>query len=1306
MIRLLLLVFIGLLSLPTTSYSLPFKSISTKNGLSNRRVLMSAKDNDGHIWFVTRIGVDRYNGETFKNYNISETTEGQSEFLKGIFQDSKKDIYIFSDRHIYYYSPKYDKFIRIHNIKIPKEESINIANFDLKENLWIGTTNNLYYVSKRDSALQSVKLNLSVYSIIFKNKEQGWIGTSKGIFHFTYNEDNTVLNNRDKYLSELDSKRIQTLYFDTLTQNLWIGTFSNSLYIYNESTKELNNSNNAIHKLPIRSISNIGIDRIWVGMDGEGIYEYNRFNGNYITEYSKEQNNNNHISSNSIYHILENENSVWISTYTGGILVFNKSNLVPTYYKNIEYNNQSLVDNHVNCVLEDREKRIWMGTNQGLSRFDPEKKVWKHFLQDNKNLNSIILSLYQDHEGNVWAGGYSCEIVYIDSNDKIHKPNFDIAENIHNKQHYTYAIIQDENKDFWIGGIINGLIKYYHKTKKSKSYPIRGINQIIPFNKDSLLIASNQGVIVFNKKNETFSYLLEESSVPLRTNIQRLCIIPAHPDELWVGTEGRGLVRYNLKNNIWKQYTQANGLSSNSISGLQYDNHGRLWISTENGLNCLIPKYNHIEAFYEQDGLPDNTLNFRSYYLLHNGHIIWGTPSGAFELNPEEYSWEQKKKYNLRFEEFALFNKPMSPNNEDSPLHEIIDKTELITLKHNQHSFSFRFLNVGYLNAAKQLYSWYLEGFDNTWIMPTHHRHAVYTNIPPGKYNFHVKVFNGGNENNYQERTIQIYIQQPWWNTWIAWIVYILLATIFTYYLIKSYKNLLEARDSDQKIRFFINMAHDIRTPLTLIKAPLNNLEQESLSENAQAEIILAKRNTDKLLNIVTQLLDFQKIEREAMTLQVEETSLYSFINNIVTDFEPLANEKNIKIHTNLSKEESIGYIDQRKISIVLDNLISNSIKYTPQHGNVWVNGSIENDILTIKITDDGIGISNSDKKKIFNRFYRGENASNSKETGSGIGLLLTKKMTLLHKGEINFSSSEGVGTTFAIKIPISKKNYSSVELIKKEPFLHNKVITSPESNIKNEKKKNKLLIVEDNEELRNYLANYLSTEYQVIESANGQLAIEIINKENPDFIVSDVMMPILSGIELCKKLKSDIETCHIPIILLTSLAEREDIIKGLNAGADDYITKPFDLSVLKTKIASIINNRRLYHKKFIEKSAFDEDSTVINDLDKKFMTKVIEFIEEKMIQEDFSIDTLSLEMAMSRSVFFKKIKSLTGQSPQDLIRDIKMKKAATLLMEKRYNIGEIAYLTGFPNAKYFSTAFKKYYGKTPSEYMIDNNAY
>ena len=446
---------------------------------------------------------------------------------------------------------------------------------------------------------------------------------------------------------------------------------------------------------------------------------------------------------------------------------------------------------------------------------------------------------------------------------------------------------------------------------------------------------------------------------------------------------------------------------------------------------------------------------------------------------------------------------------------------------------------------------------------------------------------------------------------------------------------------------------------------------------------------------MVSQLLDFQKIEREAMGLHIEETQINTFIENCVTNFQLLAKEKHINLELHLPEEKLSGWLDRKKITLIMDNLLSNSIKYTNAHGNINIRVAVKNHLLFIDITDDGIGISANAQKKLFNRFYRAENAANSKETGSGIGLLLTKKMTILHKGTITFSSTEGVGTTFHIEIPIDKELYAPTEIIKKE---HVEVI---EETVEEENTNPiKLLLVEDNEELRTYLVKCLKKSYSIEEAADGTEALDIIKKSTPDFILSDIMMPTISGIELCTQLKSSIETCHIPVILLTSLAEREDIIKGFNAGADDYITKPFDLSVLESKINAILNNRTLYRKKYIDRSAFTDESAIANELDKKFMNRVVDYIEEKMINEDFSIDALAVEMAMSRSVFYKKIKSLTTQNPQEFIRDIRMKKAGSLLREKKYSIGEIAYLTGFPNAKYFSTAFKKYYGTTPTLFI------
>lgn len=1275
--------------------ALHLKTISTTEGLSNRRVFMSAVDESGYMWFATRSGIDRYNGEKLSNYTLCDPRSKRQLNPKGILI-SDKEIIAYSDTSIFYYEETLDQFVQK---QVTPKTNINTIVPDPSGNLWIGTAHGLIIMKKNGTFEEIEKLNEPVYSIFLENPSTIWLGTSSGLYLLTQTSTTTNFKVPSE-LTELQGKRVQTLYFDSVTQDLWIGTFSHGVYRYSLHKKNLVLLGQHSHKMPVRCITAIGKDRIWVGYDGGGIGEYDRFNADLIVTYSTQMNGRQFLTTNNIYHILEHQNSIWICTYTQGILVHKKNQFLTKEYQHIKFNANSLINNHINAILEDRQHRIWFGTNRGISRLNPSTGKWKHFTQNHSQNNEVIVSLLEDKNGDIWAGGYSCDIVRIDAQDRIHK--VELTHEIKNRDliKYIYAMYQDKEGYIWMGGLFHPIVRYDPKNNTIASYPIRGsITQILPWDK-YLLFACSRGIAVLDTTTGKYEYL--NDNVPrniLNTHIQWICIRPDKKSEWWIASENDGIICYDVNTHDIKTINRQNGLSSNNICSMLFDTQNKLWVGTETGLNCIDPESLKIESFYTQDGLLSNTLNLRTMIQLENEHIIVGTPIGAFEFAPHQHTTNNIADPNLRFEEFVLFSQPQLPGQEkNSPLKSPIDQTEKIILKYNQHSFSFRFLDITYFNQENDRYSWFLEGFEKDWCQPVEEHYTNYTNIPPGKYTFHVRVHNIKNPNVFQERSIKIQVKKPWWNSVLALFIYIILTIAVIYEISKLYKDRLEARDSNQKIRFFINLAHDIRTPLTLIKAPLNEISEEELTENGKTALGLAQRNTEKLMNMVSQLLDFQKIEREVMTLQTEETEINSFISSTISNFEPLARERQITLHTILCPKTQNCYIDRKKVSIVLDNLVSNSLKYTCQNGNVWVKVNVNDGTLILEVIDDGIGITTKDQKKLFNRFYRGENAINSSETGSGIGLLLTKKMTLLHKGSIDFNSKEGCGTSFIIKLPIRKTDYSKTEIIRKE-YRH--LQTSAQSEEEdNNKNKMKLLIVEDNEELRSYLCHYFSKSYMILESCDGAQGFDVVKTQNPDFIISDVMMPNISGIDLCRKLKSNIETCHIPIILLTSLAEREDIINGLNAGADDYITKPFDLPVLKSKIKTILQNRVLYKKKYIDRSAFSETSDNINDLDRKFMKKVVDYIEEKLSCEDFSIDNLANEMAMSRSVFFKKIKSLTGQSPQDFIRDFKMKKAITLLTEKKYSIGEIAYLTGYPNAKYFSTAFKKYYGKSPSNYL------
>lgn len=1289
----------------SSSYASFFKELSVKNGLSNRKVYAVTKDHDGYLWFVTHSGIDRYNGDTFSSYELPENDAQGNEFPKGIIVDTTGKIYTYSDKNIYYFDQYSDAFKPLKRFKHRSSETITTLYATEHQQLLIGTTEGLYLFSEAGSQ-QGIRLPKpgAIHSI-YPDKSSFWVGSAHGVYKLNQNSMGQYTILQESEMEQVNKSRIQSLYFDPLTKCLWIGTFAEGLKIYNTEEQKWLSPPSSFLSFPIRKITPIDHNKIWLGIDGVGIQEYNRFTFEKLHEYSQSEKGLNHIKANGIYDILNDDTFVWICTYTSGIFIYNKKQIVNRTYSYKENDPNGLSNNQVNAIFEDSRGNLWFGTDKGVSVFQTKSRTWKHFLEKNPMGHSVVLCIYEDSQHRIWTGGYASDLTCID-------PQTGKTESIqltNRTKNYVYSIYEDDQQTMWFGGIINNLTQYNPRTKTTKQYKIKGINKIKKYNRDTLLLGTNHGLLFFHTqtgKTETVNLkqLSDNKALHAYPFINSLCFDPSLPNVLWIGTEGDGIYRYAIKQQEVKHYSTQNGLSSNNICGIQSDRLGRLWVSTENGLNCFTPSKAQFEAFYEIDGLPNNAFNFLAYTTLRNGNMLWGTPSGAIEINPNNYDEKEQDAFNLRFDSFTLFYSKATPNYEHSPLKKPIDETEVIDLTHKQHSFSFDFINLAFFNNSQILYSWKLEGFDEQWSTPSTEHKATYTNITPGEYTFIVKAFRADNPEFSTTREIRIEIAPPFWATSWAIFIYVVLFGIIAYFIIKIYKERLDAKDSDQKIRFFVNIAHDIRTPLTLIKAPLNEIEQEDLSENGLSAVKLAKKNTEKLLNMVTQLLDFQKTEREAMGLHIEQTPIHAFIQGCVDNFQLLAKEKQINLQFQQPETEEYDWVDRRKLTIILDNLLSNAIKYTNPHGNVLVKVHHKEQKLHLTLTDDGIGISAKAQKKLFNRFYRAENAANSNETGSGIGLLLTKRMVILHKGQISFSSSEGIGTTFHIEIPISQSAYQQSEIIEKG---NNKAETSQTLHDEHESDKNriKLLLVEDNEELRSYLSQYLQKYYHVIEASNGAKALEQVKKDSPDFIISDILMPEMTGTELCRALKTNIETCHIPVILLTSLAEREDIIEGFNAGADDYITKPFDLSVLESKIQAILKNRILYRKKYIDKSAFSDESNTVNEIDRNFMCKIVNHIEEQMVNEDFSIDTLAVEMAMSRSVFYKKIKSLTSQNPQEFIRDLKMKKAVRLIREQKYSIGEIAYLTGYPNAKYFSTAFKKFYGCTPTSYLEKENA-
>lgn len=690
--------------------------------------------------------------------------------------------------------------------------------------------------------------------------------------------------------------------------------------------------------------------------------------------------------------------------------------------------------------------------------------------------------------------------------------------------------------------------------------------------------------------------------------------------------------------------------------------------------------------------------------------MIFGSNEGVIVL-PDSIQLPRTFTSQMIFSDLSIMYRTVHPGEKGSPLTQPLNQTSRIELDYDQNTFSMNVSSINFDNPSNIMYSWKLEGFYDHWTPPSRDNLIRYTNLSPGNYTLHVRAILMDNHQVLEEREIQILIGRPIWMTFWAFLFYALIIVGISYAIMRYQMIRRDKQISQAKINFFMQTAHDIRTPLTLIKAPLGEiLKNEQLTEQGNANLNLAIQSTDNLSELANNLMNFQKEELYSSRILVTRHELNQYIQSYMQQFKAYAEQKGINFHYQSDFSSLEVWIDQNKIDSILQNLLSNALKYTPKGGSVTIEAGHNKSRWTLIIKDTGIGIPKEDQKKLFKFLFRGKNATNQLITGSGVGMLLTYRLIKNHEGKISFTSTENVGTTFQLSFPIRSEHYqyrneeynSNVAPMLLQdgispvmPVVEQPLVTArPDSP--------RILIVEDNASLRLFLMKSLSDTYQVEGAENGQEAIDKIKIQQPDLIISDVMMSVMDGETMCRTLKSDIETSHIPIILLTALGDKKDILRGLETKADMYIVKPFDLMVLKANISNILENREIIRKKLQQASVSPEAPTeeiaMPTNLDNEFMQKVTTLVKENL-GKDLTVDTLCAGMNMSRTSFYNKIKALTGMAPNDFIRNIRMQEAATLLRSQKYTVAEVADMMGFADPKYFTDTFKKFYGVPPSIY-------
>lgn len=1275
--------------------NIQFYNLNEEYGISMRETNQVCEDDNGFIWISSKIGIIRYTRDDVRTYQLPYDSEDII-FVWMKFTNGKLYVYT-NNGQIFIYNKVQDKFELFVNISKYLEDphlEVNRLLVDSTETMWESSASGLMCYNKESG--------LKVYFPDEYIQFLEWMDDH----HFIYGVKGEIrIFNIETLSSEVYYKYREGEYYfisyakyDRDENALWLGTFGRGLHYLARENGVLQIRNiESIPSQPILSIASISESSFLIGIDGQGVWEIDKHTKQVIAVYKEDSDNQNSLKGNGVYDIFcDRNNRVWICTYSGGVSFFDQEeNSVITKISHIVNNPNSLVNDDVNSVLEDHNRNLWFATNNGISFWNRKTNKWKTFYHNMEQHAQVFLALFEDSKGRIWAGSYSSGIYVLDSYTGKELKHLSQA---HTKGDFAgdfvFNIMEDSQGDIWIGGIHGDLICYHYDSDTFESYKDFTIYLILEYGPDKLLLGTTYGLLLFDKNTHTYEVMVEGfvvSDICLKDNI------------IWIATNGDGVIRYDIKNKTTERFTVDSGLPSNFVNSVVFAK-GYLWIGTEQGLSRLNEEDGTIVSFSSLLYLNQVSFNQDAHHVLDNGNLIMGTNIGALMFDPKDLKFTPEEGH-LYVQDISVSGRSIR-DIKDIDLQTPIDDLEAISLKYFQNTISMELIPIGVTSPGSK-FSWMIEGLDQEWTKPSNNRILSYSNLPSGDYTLKIKMYDSSLINEIAERSIIIKIVPPFWKTlWFRLLAVTLIVGIgiFVFYF---YIDRLKKQHSEEKIRFFANTAHDMRTSLTLINGPIEELNKESnLSDAGMNYLHLATEQVQHLLKVVTQLMDFQKADIGKERLSFSNVNIIKTIEDRVMMFEAYAKGKNIEL---IFKSDCKSYktsVDEWMIEKVVDNLISNAVKYSLANSRVYIDLRCLPGKWILEVQDNGIGISKKAQKMLFREYYRGDNAINSKIVGSGIGLLLVKNYVSLHGGKVACYSQKGRGSTFQISVPHLDK-----------PIIEHdqNIIVRPVQNVYHpgkpapivgkvpetlEATKMKVLIVEDHDYLREFLQSAMQDHFSILIAEDGEKAWEIVEKTPPDLVVSDIMMPKMDGFALCKKIKSTFETSHIPIILLTALVDKAQQIHGLGLGADDYLTKPFDVTLLQQRIKMLIKNREVVRDKALKMIKIDEQEEPIlqNEHNDKFIKKLVEVVKANMDNTQFSKNEFASSMNVSPSLLYKKIKSLTDQSPTEFIKVIRLEHSTELLKERKYSITEISEMCGFASVGYFSTVFRKHYGKSPGQ--------
>lgn len=1248
-----------------TGFSQYVKRLDTKEGLINGTINVFQKDSLGYIWIGSDKGISRYSGVEFKKYDLEAITSSESAGIIDILNLNGIIYMISPDGFLIKYLYDFDAFEKV--LHIEKKLFLSIAKLD-DENVIIGLDTGIIIfniTTKKTSEILYPETFLN-RKIIVKNNTV-YTATARGCFVYSFDKKKNKLELSEKFLEKND---IINIALDAKNR-LWIGTEVGGLFIKNNSEikqvviNEILKKTYAIRKIKFDNQNNalVAIDRLGLFVIDENLQ--------IKASFSHNVDDINSISQNSIYEIFVDKlNAYWLGLREGGInIIYQKDNVFQ--HISHELNNPNSINNNtVRAVYESKNGDLWFGTENGISKY--ANKKWTNYNKNPKLYNTAVLTI-NEYQSDLLIGTYGEGILKFNPKDEtVSVPNLEPKVPL---QFIFNLIVFDDN--LWISGSDGPLIHYYQNTFKSR-YAIGLVRTIVQGFDDIYYAGTNSGFYEINERNQSVRKINNEIFNSIN-EIQNLYFDPLN-NVIWIGSTN-GLYKFNLSDETFENISKNSKKEIGSVFSIKKDNMHRLFLGTISGLWVYHIKTKLFRKYNDQDGLNIEEFGTGASTKLKDGRFAFGGPKGAVIFQPVEL--EKDRPINDIF----LGNFQINGKKPDSLiLNKNINFLNEIELAFDQNSISFNFETIKFHGSKRNKFEYQLYGYDSNFKTIYGNEKITYSNLAPGKYRLLAKGFNAEGVQGNKEYVLKITIKKPFWKTAVAIFSYFLIVCFFVYLIYRVTKANIRKRTDEDRIKFFIEVAHDIRTPVSLIQLLVKQLSNQ---ENTKKSIELIQRNTENLNEYVTQLLDFQKIDRNQLKLSVTKVDLNDCLSNVVKDFTPILQERSLDIQ--LDVKNIPVWFDKVKMTRIFYNLISNAIKYSEDGGQIDIKAYLKNNNLSIEFIDTGIGIPEKQQELVFKRFTRGTNVSNKGIPGTGIGLMLSKKIIELHGGKILLESKENIGSKFTIILPYGTEHYKQEEL--KSEILKNNSEKTVDNLIHEDKV---ILLIEDTEELRKAIKNELDKQYTVLEASNGKEGLLIALSKNPDLIITDVMMPEMNGKELCNLLKTNFKTSHIPIIMLTALVDVDDKLKGLETGADAYVEKPFNLEILKVTIQNLIKSRENIHRLLDDKEVQKQLTP-----DERFLSDVIEMIKNNLHSKDFSIDNLSENMGLSRSNLFRKLKGLIQMSPSDLIIKIKLSHAEELMKSKTHiRISDIAYESGFQDPKYFSTIFKKYYGQTPKEFM------